>query len=438
MRLGRRAVSVLLVIALVLMGMISGGCDLLRYTREYMELKKEFEENPCVYTEMQLKPRETHLLVGDVTFNKDYKGPVLFVVASDKFKKREVAAKKILFAPVKIYDIFLLEGSYDLYFFADVDGNGLFETSETIGRTLGNSVSVTKPASNDKVTVNGPTVQLNLENPFKSDLSEPILGSVIKKLYVRSSLDDEFFDDKYAQFGLTNLAKFEAKIPSNLFALEKFDPAKTVVLFVHGVKGTPRVFKDLVKELDRNKFQAWFYYYPSQLPLAHLGTFLADVLKNYEGDISQRPRVIVVAHSMGGLVALSGLNELCADSTPDYLKGYISFVSPYGGVESASWGRWATAPIPMWEDIAVDSDFLKRLAQGKATTRIPFYLFFGYKTGKSSDGDIILQSQLYHDIHFNALKSYGFNTSHEGILRKEKNNESIEKFLKVLDDLDKR
>jgi hypothetical protein len=66
---------------------------------------------------------------------------------------------------------------------------------------------------------------------------------------------------------------------------------------------------------------------------------------------------------------------------------------------------------------------------------VPFHLFFGYEAGKSSDGDISLQSQLEHDIHLNVLKSHGFNTTHEGILTNER---CRRQFLKVLDEMSKR
>jgi len=131
------------------------------------------------------------------------------------------------------------------------------------------------------------------------------------------------------------------------------------------------------------------------------------------------------------------LNELCDNNAPEYLRGYISFVTPYGGDEKALWSRWAGVKVPMWDDIAPTSLFLSSLWQGKATASIPFCLFFGYQTGKSSDGVIVLQGPLKHGIHLKVLKSYGFNTDHEGILKENKEN-SREQFLKILDNLDKR
>jgi pimeloyl-ACP methyl ester carboxylesterase len=237
--------------------------------------------------------------------------------------------------------------------------------------------------------------------------------------------------------GLYSPKDFVAHTQHHFFALEIFDPHKTVVLFVHGVGGTPRDFKYLVDGLDRKRYQPWFYYYPSGMPLQKLGSLIADILGLANTTKSfHYTRLIVVAHSMGGLVALSGLNELCADGPPLYLRGFISFDSPYGGVADAQKGvENAPAVVPSWRDVATGSNFLERLYQGKATGIIPFYLFFGYETGKSGDGTITLQSQLEPRIHFNAFKSFGFNATHVGILNDE---QARQTFLKTLDVLNGR
>ena len=98
------------------------------------------------------------------------------------------------------------------------------------------------------------------------------------------------------------------------------------------------------------------------------------------------------------------------------MTGYISFNSPYGGVEAAKRAEKMPVVVPSWADIGTGSPFLEKLYRGNALKNIPFYLFFGYKTGDSSDGTIALQSQLEPKIHFNASKSYGFQATHVGIL----------------------
>jgi pimeloyl-ACP methyl ester carboxylesterase len=423
--------------ALCLLPLSLIGCgsstNYLGFWKKQRALKTEFKEEPSADVLRELRPEDAYLLVGRVSLNKDHKGPILVVAVTDKFKEKEIVAARILQDPVHFYQVYLPEGAYDLYFFADLDGNRLFDASEMVGQTSGRAISVTSTAITNGLTCQGPSLSLDVNHPTNSDLA---ISVAVKDLpYVFESLDDEFFDPKYGGMGLYNPKEFIAHTQRYFFALEKLDPNKTLVVFVHGVGGTPRDFKYLVEGLDKKHYQPWFFYYMSGMPLQKLGSLLADVLSL--GNTTKAfhySRLIVVAHSMGGLVALSGLNELCANSAPPYLKGYISFDSPYGGVVDAKKGvESAPAVVPSWRDVATGSDFLERLYQGKAIGYVPFYLFFGYETGKSSDGTITLQSQLDPRVHFNAFKSYGFNATHVGILN---NEQARQKFLKTLDVLD--
>jgi len=246
----------------------------------------------------------------------------------------------------------------------------------------------------------------------------PVKVKVREQSYAYPSLNDEFFDPKYGKMGLYYPNAMLAHTQSFIFSLEKFDPGKTIVLFVHGIEGTPRDFKYLVDGLDRSRYQPCFYFYPSGMPLQQLGSLLACLLRLLDKTEGfHLNRMIVVAHSMGGLVALSALNQLCHDGLPPYLKGYVSFVSPYGGLESAK-NAVGKAPVvvPSWRDVATASPFLKRLYQGNACQEMNCCMFFAFKSGDSSDGTVTLQSQLEPRVHLIASKSYGFNVTHMGIL----------------------
>ena len=74
------------------------------------------------------------------------------------------------------------------------------------------------------------------------------------------------------------------------------------MLFVHGISGYPREFAYLIDQLDRRRFQPWFYFYPS-------GAYLEDVAEHLRQTVIELraqlgfERLFVVAHSMGGLVS---------------------------------------------------------------------------------------------------------------------------------------
>ena len=395
------------------------------------ELKKEFQEEPSAEVLRELRPEDCYLLVGRVVLNGNPTGPLLVVAVTDKFRKREMVASRILQAPADYYQAYLPEGKYDLYFFADLDRNGYFDAHEMIGQTSGAPIEISKAGVKDGLTVNGPSFKLDLNGPTKTEL--PIKVKVREQAYAFASLDEDFFDPKYGLMGLYDPKSLMAHTQRFFFSLEKFDPDKMIVVFVHGSGGTPRDFKYLVDGLDRTFYQPWFYYYPTGMPLQKLGSLLAQIIEwSNKTQRYHSNRAIVVAHSMGGLVALSALNQLCKDGAPPYLKGYISFNSPYGGVEAAKMAEKSPVAVPSWADISTGSSFLERLYQGNAIRDIPFYLFFGYKTGDSSDGTIALQSQLEPKIHLAAFKSYGFHATHVGILNDEETRKVFNQVLKQI------
>ncbi|OPY09248.1 MAG: Alpha/beta hydrolase family protein [Syntrophaceae bacterium PtaB.Bin095] len=425
------------IIPLLLVALALAGCS---HVGNYMEFwkteraqKKEFGMEPTAKLLRELQPGDCFLLAGPVNQKADHSGPVLVVAVTDMFKKREIVATRILQTPVLYYQAYLPEGDYDVYFFADIDRNGYFEADEMIGQTSGAPIRLRKEAVKDGMTFSGPTFMLDVNSPARTDL--PINVPVRQQHYVFGSLDDPFFDPRYGEMGMYDAKKFFAHTQRFLFSLEKFNPDKTAVVFVHGVAGTPRDFRYLVAGLDKTRYQPIFYYYPSGMPLRKLGSLLADILKILgESKEFRLKRVIVAAHSMGGLVSLSALNELCIDGPPSYLRGYISFDSPYGGVESANQAvENAPAVLAAWRDVAPGSSFLSVLHAGFAAGKIPFHLFFGYKTGNSGDGTITLQSQLEHRIQFAARKTHGFNASHVGILNDE---QARQQFYRVLADMD--
>lgn len=428
----RQFVPVVLCLCALIMAGCAGGY--LGFWQRQNKLKKEYQQEPSAELLRQLDPQDCFLIAGPFTFKHSYTKPVLIVAVTDRFKKRDIAAKKILQAGVFYYQAYVPEGRYHLYFFADLDDNGFFEAHEMIGRTTGDSVQVSRSEVKDDLTVPGPALTLDPVRPAAIDL--PVRVRVQDQAYAFNSLDDAFFDPQYGSLGLYDPMAFMAHTQRYVFALEKIDPRKTLVLFVHGLEGTPRDFKYLVAGLDTNRYQPLFFFYPSGMPLQKLGSLLAGIIRYLtSAEYFHAQRIIVVAHSLGGLVGLSALNQLCIDGAPSYLLGYISFNAPYGGVTGSLQIAVKNAPavVPSWRDVAIGSPFLEQLYKGPATGAMPFYLFFGYKTGNSSDGTVTLQSQLEPRVHLKASKSYGFNATHVGILHDEA---ARQQFNHVLEELE--
>lgn len=419
--------------------MVLSGCgpmlEYLDFMGRHKTLAKEFQNSPSLEVMRELSPEDCFVLGGKLVKDGPSQGPLLVVAVSDRYHQREIVGSRIIRSPAFFYAIFLPEGDYDLYVFADANNNGYFEAKEMIGRTTsGKSVPVKGALALDGITVVGPDIRLDFGHPFASDI--PVRTKVITSTYKFDSLDDEFFDSRYGTMGVYRPTEFMTHTQGWLFALEEYDPRKTLVLFVHGVEGTPQDWKYMVEGLDRERFQPWFYYYPSGLRLEKLGSLLAhSIVAMNSMDKYQIQRMVVVAHSMGGLVARAAIDTLCKKDRPPYLKMYISMSSPYGGVEDASSGlKSAPVVIPSWYDVATESPFLKQIYQQDLPPGVPFHMFFGYRnqSGISSDGVITLRSQLDSRVHLKAVKTYGFDTTHVGILNDEAVRRELNRLLETV------
>jgi len=422
----------LLVVCLL---MSLSGCEYLKFVKQKRELTSDFHNQPKMELLRELSPENCYTLFGKLEHSPDYQGSFLIVAVSDRFQKREIVARRVVLSPALYYSIMLPEGDYDVYVFADRNNDGFFRENELVGQTTpGKAISVLRQNAEDNVIIKGPPISLDLDHPRTSELPINFSGTVRKNKY--ASLDDDFFAPRYGTMGLYRPMEFLTHTQGSFFQLEDYDPNKTLIMFVHGVEGTPQDWKYLVEGLDRTKFQPWFYYYPSGLPLEKLGNTLARSIMLLDKTPGYGIRnLVIVAHSMGGLVARAAIDRLCRDGKPRYLKMYISLSSPYGGIEEAREGmKSAPAMVPCWIDVASGSEFLNRIYQSELPQDVPFHMFFGYrnKSGISSDGTITLRSQLDSRVYLKAIRTYGFDATHVGILNDEAVRKTFNEILKTV------
>jgi hypothetical protein len=431
-----RRVPTRMIITLILCGLLASGCAYMDYWTKQSELKSEMKENPSVALLRELTPENVYSIYGRFDGYGKRKEPLLIVAVSRELGKTEIVVNRILYAPAAGYVLGLLKGTYDVFVVADLDGNGFYDQNEVVGRTHADTpLKVSPDRARDNGSFAGPVIALDFSKP--RDLALPLHVKTRSSGYLYSSLDDEFFDPHYGEEGLYDPKKFMDHTQGLFFGLEEFDPRKTIVVFVHGVTGTPRDWKYLVENLDRKRFQPWFYYYPSGMPLEKLGAHLATVVRTLD-QLSKgtMDRVVIVAHSMGGLVARAAINELCRNGAPAYFKLYVSFSTPYGGHDAAKKGiENAPVVVPSWRDVVPGSAFLDKLHQQPFPVKVPFYLFFGFHDdstlkGECSDSTITLRSQLDPRAQESAMKIYGFDDTHTGILKDDK---AAKLFYRILD-----
>lgn len=239
-----------------------------------------------------------------------------------------------------------------------------------------------------------------------------------------SSLDDPLFSEDQGAKGLWQPFAFMEDGGAGIHFLEAYDPARTPVLFVHGINGSPRNFTTLIERMDRSKYQAWVLSYPSGLELSWLAGGTAKFLEILHTRLDFND-LHVVAHSMGGLVSRGAVNLCAQDNACHYLRSYTTISTPWGGVQSAHSGvKWAPAVVPVWRDLDPASAYLTTLFDTPLRADLPYHLLFGFRQdsifgSESSDGVIKLTSQLRHEAQDQAVLVHGYDEDHVSILSNE-------------------
>jgi triacylglycerol esterase/lipase EstA (alpha/beta hydrolase family) len=109
-----------------------------------------------------------------------------------------------------------------------------------------------------------------------------------------------------------------------LYLMEPYDRRKTPVIMVHGLLSTPLAWASVTNDLwgdtaFRRRYQVWHYLYPTSAPFLYSAKMLRERLTETRtfldphGTDSASQRLMIVAHSMGGLLA----RTLITDSGED-------------------------------------------------------------------------------------------------------------------------
>lgn len=412
------------------------GCAYLGMVTEKRRARREFEEAPTLTSIYRLFSNDCYVVSGRLDRPAPFATPMAAVALLRRGNTWEVADYRMLFPGSDGWSLFLPAGSYRLLLLADLDGDGSFRQDEVVSAAPAEGTfDVVPPASPGVASIQGPSFRLRLRSPVRAEV--PITLEARRHAPTVPSLSDPLFDPEVGELGLYHPDRWIERTQGVFFGLEPVDLDRDQVVFVHGILGTPRDFAFLVEGLDHDRYGAWFFYYPSGLPLDRTGAQLAVILGRLE-ELTRAGghRVFLVAHSMGGLVARRALNEVCAKGKPPALAGYVSFVSPYGGVESAAASMKAPEIADSWRDLVPGSDFLSRLHRTPLPADLPFHLFFAWGTperhgpGFAGDGTIALSSQLFAPAQGAAVRTHGYEQGHVGILH---DPAARDRFLRLLD-----
>ncbi|MDD2714606.1 MAG: hypothetical protein PHW04_01795 [Candidatus Wallbacteria bacterium] len=143
--------------------------------------------------------------------------------------------------------------------------------------------------------------------------------------------DNAIFNRFFVNLGYDDPAEFQKRVNSWIYFLDPFQPGKPVVLFVHGHGGSAANFDFINRNIDKTRFQAWAYFYPSGEPVRDTAYRLLTELrtckeKYHFGDI------YIVAHSLGGVVTRTMLSMGQEANPIPGLKGVLTIASPNKGI----------------------------------------------------------------------------------------------------------
>lgn len=234
-------------------------------------------------------------------------------------------------------------------------------------------------------------------------------------------LSDPRFAEANGRLGYFQIFRFLWEVQPGIFFLEAYDEDRVPVLFIHGAVGTPQSFETLIEGLDRTRFQPWVFYYPSGARLETVGEELSRVVRKLQLRLDFED-LVVVAYSMGGLVAREFVLRNHETVVDDPIRLFVSFVTPWAGVHSAQTGA-SRSPfvVPSWRDVAPNSDFLKQLfyeegPEGPVRRPLPeqvgFHLLFG-----TADVTVPIQSATRWEALRDAESRWPLHYDHVEILR---------------------
>lgn len=402
------------------------GCTYLKYAALHQEYKKIQQADPSQVNLKHIIERDSFFVYGKISDkNNSYKGKPVFLAAfSDKLKKNELVDSAQIAKLNTHYGLHLPEGRYTLVAFVDFNKNNIFESSESVAKKLIDISEQKYP----QFVVGKVDVNIGEKSSYSQNIKLPYStpGVLEESVFYPSgsirALDDPIFSSGFSTLGMYDPASFLEEATTMFYALEEDVAYKIPVVFVHGIGGSASDFAPIIEQIDREKYKPWFFHYPSGADLNQVSEmfhriFLSGALAS-TGDMP----VVVIAHSMGGLVVREALNLVSEGE--NRVELFISIATPFGGHEAAAKGeKRAPLVLPSWRDLNPLNPFISNLYRRSLPVYTNHHLLYAYKNdgklkfGKNSDGVVSLESQLYAKAQSQALKQQGFNENHTDVLK---------------------
>ncbi len=404
------------------------GCSYLDSTMKQAGFSMRFSEKPSQKLYKHMLTSEKFFVFGKIENGTGLNPHALAIVAlSNLHQEQEVVDISHCPRLNSFYGLNLPAGRYQLAVLSDLNRDGIYDEHEVVG---GRQLDL------DPQTIPGKVVgeyHIDLEKPFPPPLPrhefrlpvkkiEPLEESIFYPQGSIRSLDDPLFSPQMARLGMYEPAAFMEEAPMMFYALEEDLGYKVPVVFVHGIDGSARDFAGIVARLDRHRYRPWFFYYPSGNSLEQLGEMFYKIFLSGKTIALGRMEMVIVAHSMGGLVVREALNRLSGSDRENRTARLITLASPLGGHPAAAMASKGPVVIPSWRDVDPESSFMRNLRRQKLPTDLEYHLFYAFgneqtiRLGENSDGVVPLSSQLCREAQEESTIQFGFNATHTGIL----------------------
>jgi len=133
------------------------------------------------------------------------------------------------------------------------------------------------------------------EFPLAADFTAPIAVLLAQQNPRKLELESLLQPEKYDEI-------------AHVTRIQPYDPDKTVVLIIHGLKDSPAtwvpMFNHLITdEQIRHNYQLWSYTYPTGYPYPYSAAILRRELDAIESRFPLRKKMVVIGHSMGGCIS---------------------------------------------------------------------------------------------------------------------------------------
>ncbi len=248
-----------------------------------------------------------------------------------------------------------------------------------------------------------------------------------------ADLSNKMFSEKSWQKGFYKPDEFVKETGVGIYFLEEYDARKVPVLFINGINGSPQLWQFFFKGMNRDRYQPWFFSYPTGMSLTESTGLLNELLEGLR-KIYGFEEMYITAHGTGGLLARSAILKHSKEDHPHYITVFVSIATPWGGYKTeAADVLDSTDTIPSLVDIQPASQFFRSLYRKRMGFSLDHYMFVAYGTGLLYVGPLgeppSLKSQLYSPAQIEAEKEYGFYENYLGILGSA---EAVRKYNKIL------